>query len=144
MTPQFQRFGHDPEKALFGDCTRAAYASVLNMNVADVPHFFHDGCSGADGAKRIEAFLAPLGFHRLVLATQQTPSEFLEYMENTNPDLYWIMGCSSPKADHSVVCLGGKVVHDPARNGIGQYGKSESGWVYAEIIIPISMVREAA
>ena len=134
---------HDPENGIYGDCTRTAYASILEMEPEMVPHFFHDGCSGGEGAKRIEAFLAQIGLHRMILATEQKPAEFLEYMGRMNPDLYWVMGCSSPTADHSVVCLGGKVVHDPARETPGEYGKTESGWTWAEILIPISTVAES-
>lgn len=143
MKPVFQISGHDPERGIFGDCTRAAYASILELEAEKVPHFFFDGCSGSEGAKRIEAFLKPMQLHRLVLATQQTVGEFLDYMGKMNPDLYWILGCSSTTADHSVVCLGGDVVHDPAQKRVGQYGKSESGWLYAEILVPLMTVASA-
>ena len=58
MTPQKQMFLHDPDNGVWGDCQRTAIACILDRDVEDVPHFFHDGCDGKTADKRIDDWLA--------------------------------------------------------------------------------------
>ncbi len=39
MIPLMQRNHHDPANGIYGDCHRAAIASLLELPMDDVPHF---------------------------------------------------------------------------------------------------------
>lgn len=140
MTPYLQRFGHDPEAGVFGDCTRAAYASILDLPLDAVPHFHHDGCDNHEAMRRLEEFLNGRGLHRLVLADKWTPTQALEFMGRLNPEQYWVMGCGGGGGvDHSVVCCGGSVVSDPSGRPVErEFESCASGFTYIEIPVPLS------
>jgi hypothetical protein len=42
MKPIDQEFMHDPEKGIIGDCFRACIASILELDINEVPHFYRD------------------------------------------------------------------------------------------------------
>ena len=50
MTPVKQQFLHDPPTS-YGDCHRAALASLLDLTIDDVPNFMH-GLGPKDGERR--------------------------------------------------------------------------------------------
>ena len=57
MLLQNQTVKHDPENGLYGDCYRACVACLLNLEVDQVPHFYHDGCNSEIGDKRCREWL---------------------------------------------------------------------------------------
>lgn len=61
MTPVKQRYKHDPENGVWGDCHRAAVASVLDLALDDVPHFADGGAGGEEFERRVREYLLSRG-----------------------------------------------------------------------------------
>lgn len=116
MTPVLCQIKHDPENGTHGDCMRACVATVLDMDPASVPHFYHDGSAEA-GMQRITEFLAKLKLAPFFMhyPATLTLDEVLDWMGEQNPTVPCILfGEAESGGDHVVVCLGGKVVHNPS------------------------------
>lgn len=120
MTPLKQRNGHRPEEGIYGDCHRAALASLLNMSLDDVPHFC-DADSFLPGAEslsiREKRWLAKHGLTNInILYPGETSlDDVLSTMNAVNPGVAFILGGTSVSGcGHSVVAGNGRVLHDPS------------------------------
>lgn len=116
MIPVQCRVKHDPENGTFGDCLRAVVASMLELNAEDVPHFYHDNCDGETGHERLRVFLQ---MDDLVPFVSYFPGN--ENLENIlqsqavlNPNVYYLLFCSTDDGDHVVICQDGRIVHNPS------------------------------
>ena len=143
MKPIKQKFLHRPEEGVFGDCHRAAMASILECAIDDVPHFAEDGCDGDTFAQRMLEWCTSegLGYFRYGITDDPRP-----YMAQFNPDFYWILGGTSANGvGHSVVCLGGEIVHDPSRDSSGIVAplKNDDGEEYWGIDLFVHPVAKA-
>jgi hypothetical protein len=131
MTPTWSLVAHQPPTA-YGDCLRAALASVLDLPAEDVPHFAHDGADPEIVLQRARDYLRPMGLTAFVSIYDGSNSraEVLEYMAERNPDTtYLLFGLVSEGGGHVVVCTGGKVVHNPAWYGCHVVAPGPSGWI---------------
>lgn len=106
MNPHNCIIKHDPPNS-YGDCVRACIATIINRD--DVPHVFDDSNAEA-GWSALRCYLAKVGMS-LALLQVDDPWEF---MENNNYGVPYMLLCQSSGMDHAVVCLNGKVYHDPA------------------------------
>jgi hypothetical protein len=129
MTPVAPQFRHDPKNGIFGDCHRSCIASILDLPISAVPHFWHDGCDGDEFIKRIQDYLKTLGRVELMFYYVGDPRQF---MKKVNPNVYWILGGSSYTGNHSVVCLGDEIVHDPNHGTI--QGPLKEGYYCVSVI----------
>lgn len=117
MTPVLCRIKHDPEAGTYGDCVRACVAAMMDLQAEDVPHFYHDGCDGEEGHRRVSAFLAGIGYAPFYsnFDARATIEEVFAFMEVMNPGPhYMLLGRTAGGEDHAIVCKGGEMVHDPA------------------------------
>lgn len=114
MTPQDQEFIYIKD-VQYGDCMRACIASLLDLPIADVPHFLRD----ADGKSLgfwdgIYDFLEARGY-------EYCPSQRL-----INPPEYHIIVSPSPRdpvnISHAVVGRNGSIVFDPHSSRDGLHG----------------------
>lgn len=123
MIPLKQRNRHRPDEGIYGDCHRAAIASILELPLDDVPHFLEDNCDSVEFAKREREFLVSRGIVPISIAFDcDLPSVFMT-LRYLNPTIYYILGGESRTGvNHSVVCRGGEVVHDPSLNNAGIVG----------------------
>jgi hypothetical protein len=92
---------------------------VLNLPFDQVPHFYHDGCDGETGIKRLSDWLAnwtcPLGAFRAYYPGDASVADILSQNSVFNPDaLYLLFGVTQSGGAHVVVCRGGAIEHDPA------------------------------
>lgn len=115
MKPVYQQEQHDPEKGIWGDCHRAALASLLELRLSDVPHFCKGGAP--DWRDKERAWLAGRGLLPILGAVPvNTQADALRYIASINPDpekCFILSGESSVDGlNHSVICLGERVVHD--------------------------------
>jgi len=119
MTPQDQEFIHVPGEQ-YGDCMRACIASLLDLPIAEVPHFLRD----ADGDAQkfwggVLDFAEARGWDYLSAFPEHRP-ELAEAMGG-----YHIMGGPSPRGGgllHAVVGKEGQIVFDPHPSKAGLSG----------------------
>lgn len=132
MFPCNCRIKHDPENGQYGDCLRASIASVFNYtDPEDVPHFYHDGCDGETGNKRLREWLSKE--HNCVpflvyFDGGQSRDEVLNHINETNPDIYYLLFGASDKADHVVICRNNKIIHNTAWVGSHIIGPNSNGY----------------
>lgn len=138
MTPLKQRNRHNPENGVYGDCHRAALASLLDLQLDDVPHFMH-GLGPDDGEtfnRAQEVFLRTRGLTPIVFAiSADTLDIVLEQCEIWNPGVYYLLGGESANdCGHTVVAGCGKIVHDPSRDNVGIIGPMKDGYYWITYI----------
>jgi hypothetical protein len=132
MKPQFMLNKHDPENGSWGDCHRCAIASLLDMEAADVPHFFDNDVGAEAGNEHCDRWLAENFRLRqiMMIFDGSTPlNDVLFCVEHLNPGMHYILGGESSKGcGHSVIAGGGKIVHDPNPENTGIVGPMNDGF----------------
>lgn len=135
-----QLFRHDPDNGVYGDCHRTALACIFDKDSpADVPHFLADNPSPEVFYQRTDAWLLEQGFRSMAIPWGCADvAQMLEHMAVRAPGIYWILGGVSPRGtNHSVVCCGGQIVHDPHPDGGGVVGPTDDGYFWSEVYIPV-------
>jgi hypothetical protein len=136
MRPTKQKFKHDPANGVWGDCERAAWATLLNLDLDSVPHFFEGGCSSEEAIKRTRAFEKTIKLYHISIPFHGCLGlkAILAGIARNNPEAeYLLCGQSRNKVDHTVVCRGGEIIHDPALDNSGIEGPCADGfyWIKA-------------
>ena len=131
MTPVMCHVKHDPEAGTYGDCLRVCVASLLDLEAADVTHFFHDDCDGATGNARLVEFLSGQGYAPFWshYPGELSLDDVLGHQGAQNPTCHYLLfGRVASGGDHVVVCKGGEIVHDPAWLQSPLIGPNETGF----------------
>lgn len=134
MTPQKQLFRHDPENGVYGDCHRAAIASILDQPVADVPHFCEGDPDPETFNRRVRDYFASRGFCPIttVFDAEGGLDVILHSIKVQNPGTYFLLsGTSRTGCDHTVVACDGEIVHDPSLTDAGIIGPCSDGYFWA-------------
>lgn len=136
MTPVKQVINHDPKNGAWGDCHRAAVASIMDLPLEAVPHFSEYGafCNGPDtGDTR---WFKARGLRPINIPYNGPSADaILETIENCNPGIIFIFGGTSRNGiGHSVVASRGKIIHDPSPTESGIVGPMEDGNYWATFI----------
>ena len=125
---------HDPENGVYGDCQRACIASLLELDINEVPHF-HESGKEDDFHRSLNQFLGERG---LVCIAFKFGSGlvFEDLVSLPDPiDCYhMIYGYSSRGVFHAVVGLNGEVVHDPHPAKEGLLESDKENWDYAFLV----------
>jgi hypothetical protein len=134
MIPQDQEFSHAPEEGIYGDCFRAVLASLLELPIAEVPHFLHDNCNNDIFNKRLTDFLKPLGF--VYMSVPAFDMEVWKKGQGIDFPIYHEISDESPRFPsvfHSVVGCDGIVVHDghPTKMGLP---KTTEGRIFSFLV----------
>lgn len=110
MKPVFQTKLHDPPESV-GNCFRACFASLLEVDIDDIPPFetlpgFDDG-SSSEWSEVLNDYISSLGLRIIRIVVE----------EGYIPAGYSILTGKSDLGDfgHCVIALDGKQVFDPAR-----------------------------
>lgn len=149
MIPVKQRNRHDPENGIYGDCHRAALASLLELPIDDVPHF----CEGPDDGgttKRERKWLAQRGLTsiNIVYPGETSLDDVLTTVEAVNLGVMFILGgTSTAGCGHSVVAGCGRILHDPSLTNTGDHsivGPMEDGYWWLTFIGAAVTVRQEA
>jgi histidinol-phosphate phosphatase family protein len=84
-----------------GNCFSACVASILHIPLTDVPAF----CKYENWWERFNEWLKSYGYY----------ASIIRYSETWSPEGFHILSGKSPRGDfqHSVVAMGGDIVHDP-------------------------------
>lgn len=111
-----------------GDCQRAVIASLLDLPIAEVPHFLAESDRTAFGFySMIEDFLAERGFE---MAWNAMP---IYHLNKAGEDVYHQISGPSPRGEgiwHAVVGLNGAIAHDPHPSRDGLAGDPKQ-WKYS-------------
>ena len=127
---------HDPANGQIGDCHRACVASLLDLPVDDVPHFFDYPVSegGERGLAEQEKWLAKRGLFNLELPfTSESLDDVLSFISAYSGDTYYMLVAKSRSGqNHCVIAQGNKIIHDPTYgNPHGVVGPAKDGYWWA-------------
>jgi hypothetical protein len=113
-----QRFRHNPEEGVCGDCYRTAIACIMDKEPEEVPHFYPSPDTTSEQFNDlVDNYLKTQGLIRFISWYTCSLDEVLASVGGNNPNCYWILSGTSPRnTEHAVVCLGGNIIHDPALN----------------------------
>lgn len=138
MTPAHCRLKHNPPEQ-YGDCLRAAIATVLDLDTEQVPHFYHDNPASDVALHRVRDFLFAGGDAPFIInyPPDIARDELLEMLGTLNPNATYLLFGNTGNEDHVVVCQGGKVVHNPAWYGGTLVGPSSMGYWMVLVIARI-------
>lgn len=135
-----QRFLHDPDNGVFGDCMRTAIACVLDLEIEEVPHFNEGGPDGKEFCRRVGEFVASRGLSIFTVpySGEGGLGPVLESIGHYNPSaIYLLSGEATRGANHVVVCRGGEILHDPHPSDDGLIGPCQpDGFYWVEILVP--------
>lgn len=140
MIPVKQAITHEPAAGRWGDCHRAAIASVLKLPLKAVPHFADGGPSVEEFNARVRDFLnlhglTPINAVYAGAELAAGPDLILEVVSALNPGTPFLLGGRSRHGgDHTVVCLDGVITHDPSHDEAGVVGPSSDGWYWVTFI----------
>ncbi len=131
MIPAMCRVKHDPDNEQYGDCIRAALATILDLDTEAVPHFAHDNPPAPEVVRRMREYLAPMGLTIFGVAFPGdgvSRDELLEYIGRENPEAAGLLfGRTVEDHEHVVVIQHGRVVHNPAWVGCSVVAPGEDG-----------------
>ncbi|WP_414461778.1 hypothetical protein [Hyphomicrobium sp. DY-1] len=136
MTPVKQRNKHDPENGIYGDCHRAAIATVLDLDIDAVPHFADGDPGDLIFATREQEFLRAHGLFPIAfpfnVVEGQSLDEILDMIGRLNGDdfVYLLGGKSRTGVNHTVVCQGGRIAHDPSPRDAGIVAPCDDGFYW--------------
>lgn len=133
MTPQKQTITkHDPDNGVYGDCHRAALASVLDLPIEIVPHICDGQHPPEEFIRRERAWLLTQGLIPIHVAFEDSSIEaVIRHVAAVNPGVYYLVGGTSPRGhDHTVVGINDQIAHDPHPDGGGLIGPMSDGLVW--------------
>lgn len=138
MTPVKQRIRTDPAAGTFGDCHRAAVATLLSLPLDAVPHFADGGPSADEFKRREREFLATHGLVPIdaVYAGREASVDLILHVVGAlNPRVPYLLGGANRDGhDHTVVCLDDAIVHDPSPELLGVYAPCSDGWFWVTFL----------
>ena len=137
MTPHKQLNLHRPEESIKGDCWRTALACLLDMEPAEVPHFYGSAEDPEEVDRLTDAFLAPRGLRILTMAMpgEMPLEQALAWVGCWNPGLHHLLsGTSRNGTSHVVIARDGAIVHDTARDDSGIAGPTDTGWWWVQFL----------
>lgn len=130
MTPHTQRFRHDPDAGVFGDCFRTAIACLLEIDPEEVPHH-HRVLAGGEQSRLLRSWLMMRGLTLIELAwPTETLFDLLVNLEHAIGDTgmkFMVSGQSPRGTDHVVICDTKGFVHDPHPDGGFLTGPMDDG-----------------
>lgn len=143
MKPLKQRFRHNPPET-FGDCASACLASLLELQIDEVPHFSKLFWEGRDGwGKAEKEFLHSKGLRKVQFGYSCDLQDMLKYMKEANPDTYYILlGKSRNGTAHDVIGLNDQIVWDPSIDNSGIVEPCEEGAYYISVFVPIGLTHQ--
>ena len=121
MRRQSNTIRHDPENGTYGNCHQACFASILDLDLSEVPHFYdqNPALGVADKAQRDWLRSRGLAMGDVLFDGDYSLSDVMATMAVRCPGVPVILGCTSGiGAGHSVVVLDGQVWHDPSGTGV--------------------------
>jgi hypothetical protein len=117
MTPTDQEFMHLPEQGQQGDCMRACLASVLDLPIAEVPHFAQlDAEGNGNFWLMVAEFCRARGYAFVMMRGRIVWAEDAIHHIISGPSP------RDPAGHHAVVGRNGQILHDPHPSRAGLAG----------------------
>ena len=140
MIPVMQTIPHKPDESLIGNCYPSCVASLLEVSIDEVPHFYEDVKPNEMlpdwKIKEVDDWFVSRGIPRVLIWHNYEfwkYEDFMDYMQELNPNTYYILSAKSiTGVAHAVICLGNEIVHNP--NGKEIVGPLDDGAWGFEII----------
>lgn len=133
MIPVKQRYLHDPEKGILGDCYSACVASILHLPIEQVP------CAQEAGITEVDEDAFNLLFNKYFEGRGLAELCFMAHeVHEQARNVHHVITGPSPRFPgflHSVVGKGGKIVYDPHPDGTGLVGDPETEWYFTYFVI---------
>lgn len=136
MKPVKQSTRHDPNAGAWGDCHRAALASIFELELEAVPHFAENYSGVEEFNRRVDAWLAKRNLTAVLIPYSGSLPQVLATMAVQAPGTVYLLGGSARGVNHVVVGVGARVVHDPARYGMGLTGPADDGYFWVTLLVP--------
>jgi hypothetical protein len=138
MTPIKQRHRHNPPHS-YGDCHRAALASLLDLPLDDVPHFMH-GLGPKDGEifnARQDDFLRSRALEAIVFPiSTDSLADVLRAAGAWNPGKMFLLGGESASGcGHTVIAGPDGILHDPHPDDVGIVAPMDDGAYWITYIV---------
>ena len=149
MIPVHSRTKHNPVEDVWGDCYKCCIASILELSYEAVPHFYKNGLNGdpKEVQDEIDKWFFERGIPKIVVhflphEDDEGPAHVLNYMQNVNPNFYYVLNGQScvSGVGHSVVCLGSEIVFDSTGSGVTHPDEADNLYNIEIYATPISMV----
>jgi hypothetical protein len=138
MKIQKQLIVHNPSLGNFGDCYRTCIAVMLDLNAADVPHFYQGARMDGDNiipdkgsAKAIQDWLTERDIVQInvIFDGDLSVDDVLKTGGLMNIGIpFMFSGKSRLGCNHAVVAINGEIACDPSGNGI--VGPCEDGYYW--------------
>lgn len=133
MKRVLQEFMHDPANDIVGDCQRAVIASLLDLELKDVPHFGQlSGDSSEKFWELIQEFVKQYGYQYLTVNATGSGISFF----GSDEKIYHEIAGPSPRFTdtlHAVVACNGEIVWDPHPEHTGLAGTPDD-WTYSYLV----------
>ena len=114
LLPTFQRYEGWPA----GECVRASYATLLDMNINDVPRFDPASLNGEKQHDKEKRWLNSIGLDLIEIST--APDELPKDIIGQIPPIEHLISGISPRGfGHRCVGFGGRVLFDPHPSKLG-------------------------
>lgn len=146
MIPHKQRFRHDPENGVYGDCYRTALACLLDLEPEEVPHENRQ-MTGEEFLRYYRAWLAERGltlwYFRYTVPPEQGIAWMFEAMGSWNGDQPFMLSGKSPRGtNHVVIATRAGIIWDPHPDGGDLVGPDEDGCYNVEVIGALAPARQ--
>ena len=142
MIKRKQLFRHKPEEGIYGDCHRTAIACLMDLEPDEVPHFGEDFMDADKFNRRVDEYLASQFLAQISVIYDCELDVILKHMAGFNPNAYYLLsGTSRTGVNHTVCCLGGEIIWDPALDNSGIIGPCDDGLFWLTFIVPSFMVK---
>ena len=136
-----QKYKHDPDNGIFGDCYRTCLAYILGLDRDDVPHYIttmDKECWAKEIQPKYDTYLADRGWQELAIPVTEAPlDQILEWSKTRTPFAVRAMltGRSNTGCNHVVVINNGEVELDPSIDEAGIIGPCDDGFYWVTWII---------
>ncbi len=127
-----QKYKHDPENGVWGDCHRTSIAFCLGLQRDEVPHIGDGGPSSEEFERRENEYLKTRGLVPIRVPFQSGEiDQILVVGKLSSCGTYYLLGGQSKTGvNHTVVCNGDKIVYDPSINDSGIIGPCDDGYYW--------------
>jgi hypothetical protein len=142
---QKQKYRHDPENGVFGDCYRTCLANMLGIARDKVPHYVTtmDPKEWEDEVQpKYTEWLSDRGLQELAIPVGGDVSlnHILEWQRTRSafPATAMLTGTSGTYCNHCVLIRDGEIIHDPSLDDSGIIGPCDDDLYWVTWLIPIN------